>query len=107
MAEIGMIRDTWELKLQLCWWHMKDAIKKRLAKAKLSTSPYNAERAAWRIFVYQQISSGLQVKQIQAEARKGGEHRDDAETTDRQHRRQAKCNHHSDCITSLDDAKCS
>ena len=44
MAEIGMIRDTWELKLQLCWWHMKDAIKKRLAKAKLSTSPYNAER---------------------------------------------------------------
>ena len=21
MAEIGMIRDTWELKLQLCWWH--------------------------------------------------------------------------------------
>ena len=45
MAEIGMIRDTWELKLQLCWWHMKDAIKKRLAKAKLSTSPYNAECA--------------------------------------------------------------
>jgi hypothetical protein len=45
MAEIGMIRDTWELKLQLCWWHMKDAVKKRLAKAKLSTSPYNAERA--------------------------------------------------------------
>lgn len=45
MAEIGMLRDTWELKLQLCWWHMKDAIKKRLAKAKLSTSPYNAERA--------------------------------------------------------------
>lgn len=37
------MRDTWELKLQLCWWHMKDAIKKCLAKAKLSTSPYNAE----------------------------------------------------------------
>jgi hypothetical protein len=43
MTEIGIICDTWELKLQLCWWHMKDAIKKQLAKSKLSTSPYNAE----------------------------------------------------------------
>jgi hypothetical protein len=45
MAEIGMLCDTWELKLQLCWWHMKDAVKKRLAKAKLSTSPYNVKHA--------------------------------------------------------------
>jgi hypothetical protein len=43
MAEIGMICDTQELKRQLCWWHMKDAVKKHLAKAKLSTSLYNAE----------------------------------------------------------------
>src|SRR5258708_36405260 len=41
MAEIRMIRDNWELKLQLCWWHMKDTIKKWLAKAKLSMSPCN------------------------------------------------------------------
>ena len=44
MAEIGMFQDAWELKLQLCWWHMKDCLCKRL-KGKLSTTPYNAERA--------------------------------------------------------------
>jgi hypothetical protein len=27
MTEIGMLQDTWELKLQLCWWHMIDALR--------------------------------------------------------------------------------
>lgn len=45
MAEIGMLRGVWDPKLQLCWWHMREAVKVRLAKSKLSTSPYNANRA--------------------------------------------------------------
>jgi hypothetical protein len=36
---------VWELKLQLCWWHLQEAVKERLKKSKLSTSPYNAQRA--------------------------------------------------------------
>ena len=32
------------MKLQLCWWHMKDCISKRL-KGKLAMTPYNSERA--------------------------------------------------------------
>ena len=80
MAEIGMIRDTWELKLQLCWWHMKDAIKKRLAKAKLSTSPYNAERAHgefWFIDKFFQPPGNADPGEHE-----GGE-RDDSETANR------------------------
>ncbi|KAJ7577202.1 hypothetical protein C8J56DRAFT_899287 [Mycena floridula] len=30
---------------QLCWWHMREALKRRLALAKLSTTPYNPTRA--------------------------------------------------------------
>jgi hypothetical protein len=46
MAEIGMSRRVWwESKIQLCWWHMRKAVTERLAKAKLSTSPYNPKRA--------------------------------------------------------------
>jgi hypothetical protein len=82
MAEIGMIRDTWELKLQLCWWHMKDAIKKRLAKAKLSTSPYNAERAHGEFsFIDKFFRPPGKADPGEHE---GGE-RDEAEITDRQH----------------------
>jgi hypothetical protein len=46
MAEIGMTRNVWpEAKIQLCWWHLRKAVRTRLEKAKLSTSPYNVERA--------------------------------------------------------------
>jgi hypothetical protein len=45
MAEIGMLREVWEVKLQLCWWHLREAVKERLKKAKLSTTPYNVQRA--------------------------------------------------------------
>ncbi|KAJ7436299.1 hypothetical protein B0H11DRAFT_1754960 [Mycena galericulata] len=46
MAGIGMGKDTWPIaKIQLCWWHLDDAVETRLAKNKLSTTPYNAIRA--------------------------------------------------------------
>jgi hypothetical protein len=45
MAEIGMAKSVWNAKIQLCWWHLKWAVRARLDKAKLSTTPYNARRA--------------------------------------------------------------
>lgn len=45
MAKIGIICDTWRLKLQLYWQHIKDTIRKWLVKAEFSTLPYNAEHA--------------------------------------------------------------
>ncbi|KAK7439562.1 hypothetical protein VKT23_017491 [Stygiomarasmius scandens] len=46
MAEIGMARDVWfDAKIQLCLWHLRRAVRERLAKPKLSTTPYNALRA--------------------------------------------------------------
>ena len=45
MAEIGASLRVWPLaKHQLCWWHQREAVKRRL-KGNLPTSPYNAERA--------------------------------------------------------------
>jgi hypothetical protein len=45
MAEISMLRDVWKPKIQLCWWHMENAVEDRLKKPKLSTSPYDVLRA--------------------------------------------------------------
>ncbi|KAJ6523472.1 hypothetical protein DFH09DRAFT_1329961 [Mycena vulgaris] len=45
MAEIGMARDVWNVKIQLCWWHLRRAVRTRLEKSKLSTTPYNAHCA--------------------------------------------------------------
>ncbi|THV07112.1 hypothetical protein K435DRAFT_825684 [Dendrothele bispora CBS 962.96] len=46
MAEIGMVRKVWpHAKIQLCWWHLRRAVRERLAKTKLSTTPYNPIRA--------------------------------------------------------------
>jgi len=45
MAEIGMLRDVWSVKIQLCWWHLRKAVRERLSKKKLATTPYNAHRA--------------------------------------------------------------
>lgn len=42
MGEIGMLRDVWDSKIQLCWWHLKKAVRERLGKGKLSTTPYHA-----------------------------------------------------------------
>ena len=46
MAEIGASRRVWpDAKHQLCWWHQREAVRRRL-KGNLPTSPYNAQRAA-------------------------------------------------------------
>jgi len=45
MGEIGAVKMVWEAKINLCWWHLRRAVRTRLAKAKLSTSPYNLDRA--------------------------------------------------------------
>ncbi|KAF8236825.1 hypothetical protein L208DRAFT_1390109 [Tricholoma matsutake] len=46
MAEIGSCRKTWsQAKIQLCWWHLCKAVRTRLQLTKLSTTPYNVERA--------------------------------------------------------------
>lgn len=45
MAEIGCAKSVWEVKVNLCWWHLRRAVRTHLAKAKLSTSPYNVDRA--------------------------------------------------------------
>jgi hypothetical protein len=45
MAEIGMSRRVWtKSKHQLCWWHQREALKRRL-KGNLPTSIYNSQRA--------------------------------------------------------------
>ena len=42
IAEIKASQTVWpESKHQLCWWHLRKAIRERLGKAKLSTTPYN------------------------------------------------------------------
>jgi hypothetical protein len=46
MALIGMSRAVWFIiKVALCYWHNRKAVGERLAKPKLSTSPYNSKRA--------------------------------------------------------------
>ncbi|KAJ6614377.1 hypothetical protein B0H10DRAFT_1803689 [Mycena sp. CBHHK59/15] len=45
MAEIGMLKDVWNAKISLCWWHLRRAVRTRLASAKLSTTPYDPGRA--------------------------------------------------------------
>jgi hypothetical protein len=45
MAEIGMSRRVWlAAKHQLCWWHLREALKRRL-KGNLPTTAYNGPRA--------------------------------------------------------------
>jgi len=46
MVEIGCSKLVWpEAKINLCWWHLCHAIRTCLAKAKLSTTPYNFKQA--------------------------------------------------------------
>jgi hypothetical protein len=45
MAEIGASRQTWtESKHQLCWWHLHEAVRRRL-KGNLLTTVYHPQRA--------------------------------------------------------------
>jgi hypothetical protein len=41
MAEIGMLKDVWDAKICLCWWHLRRAVRTRLAMAKLTMTPYD------------------------------------------------------------------
>ncbi|KAJ7086004.1 hypothetical protein B0H15DRAFT_950602 [Mycena belliarum] len=45
MAEIGMLKEVWDAKISLCWWHLRRAVRTRLANAKLTTTPYDPHRA--------------------------------------------------------------
>jgi hypothetical protein len=45
MAEIGCLREVWDAKISLCWWHLRRAVQTQLTKAKLATTPYNIKRA--------------------------------------------------------------
>ena len=45
MAEITTLRQVWNPKIQLCWWHLRKAVRERLSKTKLTTTPYNVQRA--------------------------------------------------------------
>nr|GAT51701.1 predicted protein [Mycena chlorophos] len=46
MGEIGALKTIWpNAKVSICWWHVDDAVSKRLKSAKLSTTPYKPHRA--------------------------------------------------------------
>ena len=45
MVEISMAKEVWKAKINLCWWHLRRAVRTRLSQAKLTTTPYNAQRA--------------------------------------------------------------
>jgi hypothetical protein len=45
MAEIKMLRTVWNPKISLCWWHLRRAVRTRLALNKITTTPYNVQRA--------------------------------------------------------------
>ncbi|KAF7378400.1 SWIM-type domain-containing protein [Mycena sanguinolenta] len=45
MAEIRMLKDVWNAKISLCWWHLRRAVRTRLASSKLATTPYDAAQA--------------------------------------------------------------
>ncbi|KAG6838319.1 hypothetical protein C0991_000273, partial [Blastosporella zonata] len=45
MAEISMAKEVWSsAKISLCWWHLRRAVRTRLANGKLATSTYNVHR---------------------------------------------------------------
>lgn len=45
MAEIHAVKEVWNPKVQLCWWHLRKAVRERLKNTKLSTTPYKPTRA--------------------------------------------------------------
>jgi hypothetical protein len=56
LAEIRQAQTVWpEAKIQLCKWHLRCAVRERLSKLKLSTTPYNVE-AAHRDFAFISLS---------------------------------------------------
>jgi hypothetical protein len=58
MAKIGSCRKTWsQAKIQLCWWHLRKAVRTPLQLAKLSTMPYKIKHARGE---FRFISTGFQ-----------------------------------------------
>ena len=45
MAEIYAVKEVWNPKVQLCWWHLRKAVRERLKNTKLSTTPYKPAQA--------------------------------------------------------------
>jgi hypothetical protein len=45
MAEIHAVKEVWDPKVQLCWWHLRKAVRERLKNTKLSTTPYKPNQA--------------------------------------------------------------
>ncbi|KAG7085883.1 hypothetical protein E1B28_003417 [Marasmius oreades] len=46
LGEIGMVERVWpDGRIQICGWHMNKAVKERISKAKLSTTPYKSFEA--------------------------------------------------------------
>jgi len=45
MAEIYAVKEVWDPKVQLCWWHLRKAVRERLKNTKLSTAPYKPAQA--------------------------------------------------------------
>ncbi|KAI0294052.1 hypothetical protein B0F90DRAFT_1821561 [Multifurca ochricompacta] len=45
MAEISMAKEVWNAKINLCWWHFRQAVQTRLGQGKLATTPYNVQWA--------------------------------------------------------------
>ena len=35
MAKIGILREVWEVKLQLCWWLLHETVKEQLKKSEV------------------------------------------------------------------------
>lgn len=45
LGEIGALKEVWDCKISLCWWHLRRAVHTRLCKAKLATTPYDVKKA--------------------------------------------------------------
>jgi len=45
MAEIHAVKEVWNPKVQLCWWHLRKVVRERLKNTKLSTTPYKPTQA--------------------------------------------------------------
>ncbi|KAF7300749.1 SWIM-type domain-containing protein [Mycena kentingensis (nom. inval.)] len=45
LGEINALKAVFKPKISICWWHVNDAVGKRIKLTKMSTTPYNAIRA--------------------------------------------------------------
>ncbi|KAF7358846.1 SWIM-type domain-containing protein [Mycena sanguinolenta] len=78
MAEIKMLKDVWNAKISLCWWHLRRAVRTRLANSKLETTPYDPhrKRAAPPTRTLKQVTRGKENENLDT-------HEDEVRTTSR------------------------